>query len=157
MDYLDKRANCAAEVVQSFVTISRAITKCTEQNAASLGLTLPQMGIMNTISATPEITLKEITERLLLSKSTASVAVDDLVTAGLVERKTSTDDRREINLKATFAGKELSRKSGENAFSYRAMVRALAAIPEPDIQLLLRTHQEILAHLNNASSYTVDR
>lgn len=51
MDYRDDRVKQAEDVVQSFINISRTITKLTQQNAASLGLTLAQMGILNTISS----------------------------------------------------------------------------------------------------------
>ena len=69
----------AGEVVQSFVTINKEIIKFTHQNASSLGLTVQQMGILNTIYALPNVTLKEISERLSVPKSTVSVNVDELV------------------------------------------------------------------------------
>jgi len=59
MDYNDPKVRQAGEVVQSFMAISRVLTKFTSQNAESLGLTLQQLGILNTISASPEITLKD--------------------------------------------------------------------------------------------------
>ncbi|ATW26590.1 MarR family winged helix-turn-helix transcriptional regulator [Candidatus Formimonas warabiya] len=148
MDYRDDRVKQAEDVVQSFINISRTITKLTQQNAASLGLTLAQMGILNTISSFPGITLKEITARLCLSKSTVSVSIDDLVNKGLIERTTSEEDRREINLKVTSSGKELSRKSCDNAISYKAMVSVLEKIPQTDIQFLLGIHKQILTHLD---------
>ncbi|MBU4643244.1 MarR family transcriptional regulator, partial [Bacillus toyonensis] len=67
-----------AEVVQSFVAINKEIIKFTNQNASSLGLTVQQMGILNTIYGIPNITLKSISERLSVPKSTVSVNVDEL-------------------------------------------------------------------------------
>jgi DNA-binding MarR family transcriptional regulator len=147
MDYANKSVKRAGEVVQSFVAVSKTITQFTQQNSASLGLTLPQMGILNTISSNPGITLKEITDKLTMSKSTVSVSIDDLVNSSLVERQESMKDRREINLKSTSKGLELSRKSSENAFAYRAMVSALEKMSEKDIDVLLQLHNEILLHL----------
>lgn len=147
MDYADERVKLAGDVVQSFMNISKILIKFTQKNAASLGLTSPQMGILNTISSAPGKTLKEISEKLFLSKSTISVSVDDLVNAGLVERKVSEEDRREINLYVTDKGRQLSKKSCDNALSYRAMVAALEKIPENDIRLLLGIHRELQANL----------
>ncbi|MDR3541284.1 MAG: MarR family winged helix-turn-helix transcriptional regulator [Desulfosporosinus sp.] len=147
MDYNDNHVKQAAAVVQSFVTISKTLTQFTKQNAASLGLTLQQMGILNTIYPSPNITLKEITEKLQLSKSTVSINVEDLVNLGLVERKTSTEDRREIHLKLTTAGQELSKKSCQNAPSYKAMIFALEKLSEEDIQFLLQIHNELSTNL----------
>ena len=128
MDYNDFKVKQAAEVVQSFMMISKTLAKYTQQNADSLGLTLQQLGVLNTIYSSPLITLKEITEKLLIPKSTASVSVEELVNLGLVERKASEEDRREINLILTDKGKEISKNSIQTPVSYIAMISALEKI-----------------------------
>lgn len=147
MDYKDPKVQQAGEVVQSFMAISRTLTKFTTQNAESLGLNLPQMGILNLISAFPGITLKDTGERLHLPKSTVSVNVESLVQLELINRQTMDDDRREIHLSSTLKGQELSGKSSQNALSYRAMLAALEKIPEQDIQVLIQTQKALLTHL----------
>lgn len=149
MDNNNLKVKQAGEVVQSFMSISRTLTKFTSQNADSLGLTLQQMGILNIISAFPEITLKDITDKLSLSKSTVSVNVDSLVNLGLVDRKINEENRREIHLTSTSEGKELSKKSSQNALSYRAMALALEKVNQEDIQVLIRIHKELLNHLQD--------
>lgn len=121
--------------------------KFTQENASSLGLTVPQLSILNTIRLKPNLTLKNITEELSLPKSTVSTALDGLVNLGLVERKTSQEDRREINLKVTTKGKQLSQKSIENSSSYRAMAFTLESLPKEDIESLLRIHHDLLVYL----------
>lgn len=137
----------AGEVVQSFVTINKEIIKFTHQNASSLGLTVQQMGILNTIYALPNVTLKEISERLSVPKSTVSVNVDELVNLQFIERKQSDEDRREIKLKVTKQGQEASKKSIENSTSYKAMELALQQLQEDDVQTLLRIHKDLLISL----------
>ena len=137
----------AGEVLQSFVTINKEIIKFTHQNASSLGLTVQQMGILNTIYAIPNITLKEISERLSIPKSTVSVNVDDLVNLEFIERKQSDEDRREIKLKVTPKGQETSKKSIENSTSYKAMSLALQQLQEDDVQTLLRIHKTLLTSI----------
>ncbi|WP_242239411.1 MarR family winged helix-turn-helix transcriptional regulator [Bacillus cereus group sp. BfR-BA-01309] len=137
----------AGEVVQSFVTINKEIIKFTHQNASSLGLTVQQMGILNTIYALPNVTLKEISERLSVPKSTVSVNVDELVNLQFIERKQSDEDRREIKLKVTNQGQEVSKRSIENSTSYKAMELALQQLQEDDIQTLLRVHKDLLISL----------
>ncbi|MFE9078472.1 MarR family transcriptional regulator [Bacillus cereus] len=137
----------AGEVVQSFVTINKEIIKFTHQNASSLGLTVQQMGILNTIYALPNVTLKEISERLSVPKSTVSVNVDELVNLQFIERKQSDEDRREIKLKVTNQGQEVSKRSIENSTSYKAMELALQQLQEDDVQTLLRVHKDLLISL----------
>ncbi|SMC16687.1 DNA-binding transcriptional regulator, MarR family [Clostridium acidisoli DSM 12555] len=153
MDYSDFKVKQAGDIVQSFMDISKVLTKLTSQNAESLGLTLLQMGILNLISASPEITLKEITDKLNISKSTVSVNVDNLVNLELIDRKVIEEDRREIHLTSTPKGKALSKKSSENALSYRAMIFALDKIPKEDIDVLMRIHKELL---NQFQSYLLN-
>lgn len=147
MDYNDFKVKRAGEVVQSFMRISKTLAKFTQKNAESLGLTLQQLGVLNIIYSFPLITLKEITEKLVIPKSTASVSVDELVNLGLVQRKASEKDRREINLIVTAKGKETSKKSIQNPVSYIAMISALEKISPEDINTLLRLHDEILKFL----------
>ncbi|OAA91617.1 MarR family winged helix-turn-helix transcriptional regulator [Clostridium ljungdahlii] len=143
MDYNDLKAKKAIEVVQSFMSISKTLAKFTQQNAESLGLTLQQLGILNTIYSSPLITFKEITENLLISKNTASVSLDELVNLGLVELKPSEDDRQKINLILTGQGKEISKKSIQTPASYNAMISALEKISAEDVDTLLRIHKEL--------------
>ncbi|HDW3057594.1 MULTISPECIES: MarR family winged helix-turn-helix transcriptional regulator [Bacillus] len=137
----------AGEVVQSFVTINKEIINFTHQNASSLGLTVQQMGILNTIYTNPNITLKEISSRLSIPKSTVSVNIDELVNIGFIVRKQSHEDRREIKLKVTTQGHEVSKTSIKNSTSYKAMTEALQKLSEDDIQTLLRIHKDILTSL----------
>ncbi|WP_248928544.1 MarR family winged helix-turn-helix transcriptional regulator [Paenibacillus hamazuiensis] len=147
MDYNDEKLKKAIEVLQSFLAISKTTTKFTQQNAESLGINLQQMSIVNTLSFFPGLTLKSITERLSSSKSTVSVSIDGLVNLGLVERTVSVEDRREIKLMLTPKGEEISKKSRENAYSYRAMALALEKLTENDVENLLRLHKELLSYL----------
>ena len=107
------------------------------------------MGILNSIYATPNTTLKDISERLSVPKSTMSVNVDELVNLGLIERKQSHEDCREIQLKVTTQGQEISKSSIENSTSYKAMELALEQLSEEDIQTLLRIHNDLLNSLQH--------
>lgn len=149
MNYKDPKVKQAGEIVQSFMKISRVLTKLTSRNAESLGLTLQQMGILNLISANPEITLKGITDKLQLPKSTVSINVDNLVNLEIINRKVIEENRREIHLTSTEKGKELSKKSCQNALSYKAMILALEKIPKEDIQVLIKIHNKLLSYLQD--------
>ena len=156
MDYNDPKVKVAGELVQSFMSVSKILTKFTAINAESLGLTILQMGILNTINSHPYMTLKEITNKLSIPKSTVSVNVDTLVNLKLIERKTNEENRREINLTILPKGKEVSIKSSQNAFSYKAMLSALEAFTEDEINFLINTHGKLLRQLNDEECKTND-
>lgn len=147
LDFKDPKIKQVQEVYQSLWAINKKTAKFTKKNAESFGLTLQQLSILNTLYAFPELTQQEIAERLMSSKSTISVGVDKLVKMGLVERGFSDEDRREVKLKLTIEGEEVSKKSSRNSISYKAMLSALENTPDEDIQSLLRIQKELLNHL----------
>lgn len=147
MNSSDELVKLAGDVLQSYWKINKATVKLSQENAASLGITLQQMAILNTLISTPSISLKELTERLMSSKSTMSVNIDALVHSGLVEREIREENRREVKLTVTAKGKEISKKSIQNANSYKAMAKVLEKMSHKDIQELLRVNGQILNHL----------
>ncbi|MCP1452411.1 MarR family winged helix-turn-helix transcriptional regulator [Priestia megaterium] len=147
MEFSQQSLKQAGEVVQSFISINKAIIKFTQNNAASLGLTVQQMGILNWIFSNPGSTLKAVTKQLDIPKSTVSVSIDGLVSLGLVERKQSTENRREVHLKVTTKGKGVSQRSIKNASSYKAMAKALENLSKEDIASLLNMNKNLLTSL----------
>ncbi|TDK54195.1 MarR family transcriptional regulator [Bacillus salipaludis] len=147
LNFKDPKVKQVQEVYQSLWAINKTTAKFTKTNAESFGLTLQQLSILNTLFAFPESTQQELVERLISSKSTISVGVDKLVNMGLVERKFSDEDRREVKLKLTIKGEEVSKNSSKNSISYKAMLSALENMDDEDIQSLLRIQKELLNNL----------
>ncbi|MGG0309085.1 MarR family winged helix-turn-helix transcriptional regulator [Priestia megaterium] len=152
MEFSNQAIEQAAEVVQSFISVNKAIIKFTQSNASSLGLTVQQMGVLNWISSKPGSTLKAVTEQLGIPKSTVSVSIDGLVNLGLVEREQSKESRREVNLKVTNKGRGVSQKSIKNASSYKAMASALEKFSKEDVDSLLHMHKSLLSSLKEIDS-----
>ncbi|MFE5322350.1 MarR family winged helix-turn-helix transcriptional regulator [Paenibacillus sp. NPDC056579] len=147
MDFSNEHNVLARDIMQTYWNINRASVKLSQHNAASLGITLAQMAILNTLMLSPNVTLKELTERLMSPKSTVSVNIDGLVQSGLVVRDIPEENRREVKLTLTPEGKDTARKSMENANSYRAMAAILDTMSEEDRTELLRINKEILRQL----------
>ncbi|MED4210080.1 MarR family winged helix-turn-helix transcriptional regulator [Priestia megaterium] len=152
MEFSNQAIEQAGEVVQSFISVNKAIIKFTQSNASSLGLTVHQMGVLNWIASKPGSTLKAVTEQLDISKSTVSVSIDGLVNLGLVEREQSKENRREVNLKVTIKGRDISQKSIKNASSYKAVASALEKFSKEDIDSLLHMHKSLLSSLKEITS-----
>ncbi|MGL5756078.1 MAG: MarR family winged helix-turn-helix transcriptional regulator [Paraclostridium sp.] len=149
MDYKDTRIKKSIEVLHSFFSVSKLATEFTKRNAEELGITFQQLSIINTLRMNKGITLKKLSEKLSiqLSISSLSLIIEKLVGLKLVEREISDTDRRAVKLKLTDAGIEISKRSQEKAYSYRAMTSALENMKEEDIDTLLRLHNELLGNL----------
>ncbi|WP_339998592.1 helix-turn-helix domain-containing protein [Priestia aryabhattai] len=152
MEFSNLDLKQAGEIVQSFISVNKAIIKFTQDNASSLGLTVQQMGVLNWIFSNPGSTLKAVTEQLDIPKSTVSVSIDGLVNLGLVEREQSKENRREVNLKVTIKGSNISQKSIKNASSYKAVASALEKFSKEDIDSLLHMHKSLLSSLKEINS-----
>ncbi|QSF47128.1 MarR family winged helix-turn-helix transcriptional regulator [Paenibacillus tianjinensis] len=135
------------EIYHSYFKVARQLKRLAHQGAASLGLTVHQIGVLNSIHENPGQTQKEVTERLVFAKSRVSLHIDSLAEKGLVSRITSEQDRRETKLFITSEGETLCRRYNEEAFSYKMLSSALEQFPEEDIQSLLRMNKQLLAHL----------
>ncbi|MCX8056194.1 MAG: MarR family transcriptional regulator [Ignavibacteria bacterium] len=69
-------------------------------------LTLTQLTALQYICHTPNITLKELAEKMVIAQSSASELVDRLVKMKYVERKISPEDRRKVTLSLSNKGKK---------------------------------------------------
>lgn len=148
MAYSEQDMERAKELLQSYWDINKRLVKLSQTNAASLGITLQQMAILNTLFLKPDVSLKELAERLSTPKSTISVNIDGLVQSGLVERQASPESRREVRLNITEKGKEHAKKSIENATSYKAMANIVNQMPEKAVQELLDLNHGMISRLN---------
>ncbi len=69
-------------------------------------LTITQLTALQYICHIPNITLKELAEKLIIAQSSASELVDRLVKMKYVERKISPEDRRKVILSLSSKGKK---------------------------------------------------
>lgn len=69
-------------------------------------LTLPQMSTLVIVRDAGELSLKELAEAAHVSPPSASAMVDRLVDLGVVSRKPSQTDRREVRVALTDAGEQ---------------------------------------------------
>jgi DNA-binding MarR family transcriptional regulator len=75
-----------------------------------LGLTAAQGDALTVISQAEPLSLNELGELLIAEAGHPSRLVDRLVEAGLVERRTASDDRRRVELSLTSRGRQLEKR-----------------------------------------------
>lgn len=135
------------EVYNSFFAVARQLKKLAHQSAANLGLTVHQIGILNSIRTDPGLTQKEVTERLIFAKSRVSLHIDALVEKGLATREISELDRRETKLYLTSGGDKLCLRYNEEAYSHKVLEIALQRFSKEELDSLVAMHKHILAQL----------
>lgn len=99
-----------------------------KSEASCCGTTVGQCHAIVEIGRVNEISLNELSEILVLDKSTMSRTINNLVEAGLVVRDTHEEDRRYVTIQLTDEGKMVY-KSIENTME-DYFSRILLGIPE---------------------------
>ena len=90
---------------QSMRQIERAVLLQNKFEATCCGVTLAQCHAVLEIGSADGMSVKELSARLGLDKSTLSRTVESLVEDGLAERSTSPEDRRSIIIRLTAKGR----------------------------------------------------
>ncbi|EUJ22653.1 transcriptional regulator [Listeria grandensis FSL F6-0971] len=139
----------AGDVIKAVVGIHNTLVQITRKYESELGLTFLQLAIVNTIRFHAGGTLKQVTEQLSLSKSTASTQVDLLVGKGYVHREVSKTDRRETMLTLTKQGDLVAQKSIMILPFYQATAEQLAIKSPEDTRILMETLEQLLEQLQN--------
>jgi len=94
------------DVVDAVLAASRALVAISARSiAAAHDVTLPQYRMLVVLDAGPT-NLRALADALDVAPSTATRMVDRLVAAGTVERTVPADNRREVHLAVTAAGRQ---------------------------------------------------
>ncbi|BDG43236.1 MarR family transcriptional regulator [Saccharococcus caldoxylosilyticus] len=107
------------EIMYSVFRMQKALYRLVREDAARVGITEVQLMILYTLLKKENIRLNDLAEKLNLSNSNVSGTVDRLVSAGLVARETSKQDRRAVVLSLTDRG----RQAIQEAFNHESVLR----------------------------------
>ena len=99
------------------------------------GVTVSQCYALDALGEHGEITMAELARNLFLDKSTATRVIDPLVQRGLVARRLSVQDRREILVSLTAEGEKLRKQTLDELLE--SQLRILEQIPEEKREQLL--------------------
>jgi len=132
------------DLLVALLTLHNAIQRRGDAFFQSFGLTDAQFNILNLIggSAGP-MDQYDLTERLLVGKSSVSIVLNRMVKAGLIRREDHPRDRRRVVLILTRKGRDLWRRV---APSYEQGVREIfGALPRKRRESLLADLETLYA------------
>lgn len=90
---------------------SRLITREYQPHLDELGITYPQYIALMVLWEKDEITVNEITQKLILNTNTVTPLLKRMETQGLITRERSSDDERKVIVKLTAKGKQLQEEA----------------------------------------------
>jgi DNA-binding MarR family transcriptional regulator len=146
-------------VFHLFAVVSRHREARLDTLMQPLGLTLSRYRALSVIGAFAPCTMSELADYSAVDRTTLTRTVDHLVDAGLVERSTPREDRRQVVLTLTEAGKVACQRSlqaiyrvnrellkGMREEEQRALARGLDRLidrlaPDPELLARLRLNE----------------
>lgn len=90
---------------------SMAVTRMYKPMLDRMGITYPQYLVLAALGEQDGLTVGAIAERLALESSTVTPPLKRMEQAGLVERRRSKEDERQVNVFMTAAGRRLLEES----------------------------------------------
>jgi DNA-binding MarR family transcriptional regulator len=138
------------DLLVSLLTLHNAIQRRGDLFFQAFGLTDAQFNILNLIGHSDgPMDQLALTERLLVGKSSISIVLNRMVTAGLIRREEHPSDRRRVVLALTRKGRELWRKI---APKYEQSVReTFGALPRKRREALLDDLEVLYAALRKGA------
>lgn len=141
-EYTDSNQTLA--MLQSFREIHMIFAKWSREVILKNKLSLPQFRILQAMHLGIIIPQKTLGEKTNFSKSTLSANVEGLVSAGLIKRIFSEENRREVQLLLTEEGEQKVRQINEDPDGVlQRMKHVLEQIPQEKINALLEIHHQI--------------
>jgi DNA-binding MarR family transcriptional regulator len=132
-------------VFHLFAVVARHREARLESVLKPLGLSLSRHRALSVISTLAPCTMSELAEFSAVDRTTLTRTVDQLVDAGLVERSTPREDRRQVVLTLTGAGRRACRQSLGAIFGVNREL--LGGLPEDDQRVVARSLEAFLGRL----------
>jgi len=113
-----------------------------------INVSFQHIGALMTIREEQPVLGKEIAQRLRLTPSSVTQAVDHLVKAGYVTREQDEKDRRAVRLRLTTEGEQLIQRIHEKRRQF--LYVSTATLTDKELEAELRIQQKMLAAVQEA-------
>ena len=116
--------------------------KLAKEQASSHGITATQLNVLKLLLAVGDLSLSQLSKRMMATNSTVTGIVDRMVAANLVSREQSATDRRVWRIKLTPEGKTVARKV--NVAPWDILQRAVLSLPPAELEQLIKTLTKVV-------------
>lgn len=124
---------------QLAVASSRISKGFAERYRAEFGLTMPEWRVLAHLAQSDAVSVREIHARVDMDKSKVSRAAARLESAGLIEKRENSEDRRLLDMRLTPKGRDLIARIVPIADAYQAEILAALGNQAPAFRAALLT------------------
>jgi DNA-binding MarR family transcriptional regulator len=134
--------------LETFEAFQQRLMSIHAADFAALDVTMAQAKLLYVVAAAGELTMSEVAQRVGVSISTASAAVDRLVATGLLARSEDPSNRRQVRVSITATGIENLEQLRE--LSLRQMRELLERVPDADLGVIEHATRILMAAIEAA-------
>jgi DNA-binding MarR family transcriptional regulator len=136
----------AERLDKASMALQRLLAQATLEPSA--GLTLTQLRALAAAAETGACSLNTLAAALDITTSTASRLVDRLVAAGVLDRRTSDINRREVTLRVTTSGRRLLDQ--QQSARHEIFAELLRGLSRTDARALLRGLEAVQRYVDGS-------
>ena len=129
-----QKADRSVRVWFRLIRLEARMQAAVGERLREIGISIPQCDVLTTLTEKEGVSQQELAKRLYVTKGNISGLIDRLTEAGLVERRSTANDRRQHAIHLTEAG----RATAEQAIAdqRRWIASTLGRMTEPDLEAL---------------------
>ncbi len=132
-------------IVETTIYLNTESRRLAREQCAKLGITATQLNVLKLLQTVGDLSLSELSRRMVATNSTVTGITDRMVTAGLVAREQSVEDRRVWKIKLTAQGKAMAKKA--EVAPWEILRGAVMALPPAELAQLITTLEKIANHV----------
>ena len=136
--------------LETFEAFQQRLMSIHAPDFAALDVTMAQAKLLYVVAAAGELSMSEIAQRVGVTISTASGAVDHLVAAGLLARGDDPTNRRQVRVSVTPRGIDNLEQLRE--LSLRQLRQLLERVPDDDLEVVERATRILMASIEAADA-----
>lgn len=128
-------------IVETTIYLNTESRRLAREQCAKLGITATQLSVIKLLQTVGDLSLSEVSKRMVATNSTVTGIVDRMVAANLVAREQSADDRRVWKIKLTAQGKTVAKKI--DVAPWEILRGAVMSLPADERTQLIATLDKI--------------
>jgi len=128
-------------IVETTIYLNTESRRLAREQCAKLGITATQLNVIKLLQTVGDLSLSELSKRMVATNSTVTGIVDRMVAANLVTREQSVDDRRVWKIKLTTQGKATAKKI--DVAPWEILRGAVMSLPADERTQLIATLDKI--------------
>lgn len=143
-----RKSTAIDRIVETAIFLQAEGRRLAKEQCARHGITATQLSVLKLLEEIGELSLSELSKHLAAKNSTVTGIIDRMVTAELVVREQSRDDRRVWKIRPTERGRHIA--ATLDVAPWDLLRGALDSLPKDDLSRLIDILTAIAAHVERA-------